>query len=686
MSSEQGVLQTFRRLFEARTDAYLQESPDGRAVCVREPLTEALWIDHLHGRLRLGSYPLVRDAAGVITANGITLDLDGKNSARFPGGPSQALVVAGTIVALAEDVGLPVYLYPSRSKQGYHARLFGQLPWQEAQRVGEFLARGAADAHGLEPSAIEVFPKGRPETEFGGTPFAEYHGLLRDGDGSNLLIDTRGEPLPDQLGALLDIEVVSAANLRAALRLLEEKVPPTTVISDPAALGEAGPADTPQPGDWVAAAMRGVPVGSRNEFCTKLAGRFLARGETLPTTIEILRCWNLRNEQPLPEDELTETVRGLFRRHGKPREISPFEHPLDLCSLSEADEEIPWLIDRLVARGDLTLITGLPDAGKSLLSCHAAYCLALGKPVLGRFAVPQPMKVVVLSADNPSRVDRLRLRRLAAGLGCSPEDAAGNLFWFSHRDLTLEGTVFLELREFINLHRPDVLIIDTLGAVFPGDVCEGDAVRSFIRTVIRPLIDEFDIAVIVVHHRRKEGGRGTPNDPGNSILGSVSLWASIDNHWSLKARGDDHFSFIHHKCRWPEKEPPFVFRARDIVSGDGVTLEYVEGLDEQKARASTHRAEAVEALAELLGKASGHRLAPKEARKQLEDKFTGPTVDRAATALEDAGRLRRLPAPPRKCKWWVLIAGGEDPEGEPPVVLPFPGAEPPTIGSDHSDL
>jgi hypothetical protein len=72
----------------------------------------------------------------------------------------------------------------------------------------------------------------------------------------------------------------------------------------------------PRGSQW-AELWRGVGSGVRDDTATKLAGRLLARGIHEEETLEILMNWNMRNEPPLPEKDLTRVVNSIDRAEFK---------------------------------------------------------------------------------------------------------------------------------------------------------------------------------------------------------------------------------------------------------------------------------------------------------------------------------------------------------------------------------
>jgi hypothetical protein len=56
---------------------------------------------------------------------------------------------------------------------------------------------------------------------------------------------------------------------------------------------------------------QGTAQGERDTTATKLAGRMLARGLPEEEVLEILTCWNMRNNPPMPERDISRVVKSI---------------------------------------------------------------------------------------------------------------------------------------------------------------------------------------------------------------------------------------------------------------------------------------------------------------------------------------------------------------------------------------
>jgi hypothetical protein len=72
--------------------------------------------------------------------------------------------------------------------------------------------------------------------------------------------------------------------------------------------------ETDQP-HWAVEALDGISEGGRNNTCARLAGRYFLKGLGLQEVSEILKMWNQRNEPPMSDFEVLQTVDSVWNTH-----------------------------------------------------------------------------------------------------------------------------------------------------------------------------------------------------------------------------------------------------------------------------------------------------------------------------------------------------------------------------------
>jgi hypothetical protein len=198
------------------------------------------------------------------------------------------------------------------------------------------------------------------------------------------------------------------------------------------------------------------------------------------------------------------------------------------ADLEEPDAAGRWLVESLWPHASVGIIGGAPKCGKSWLGLDLAVSLASGTPCLDTFPVAQKGGVLVYMAEDAAALVKQRL----AGI-CR------------HRSLDLaelpigvitEPSIRLDLprdqrrlEQTVHSHAPRLLLLDPFVRLHrinenqAGDVAP---VLGYLRELQRT----HHVAVVVVHHARKNGGA----TGGQSLRGSGDFFAWVDTALSLR--------------------------------------------------------------------------------------------------------------------------------------------------------
>jgi RecA-family ATPase len=220
------------------------------------------------------------------------------------------------------------------------------------------------------------------------------------------------------------------------------------------------------------------------------------------------------------------------------------------ADLDEPDADHQWLVDLLWARSGVGIIGGAPKCCKSWLALDIALSVAGASPCLGRFSVARSGGVLLYMAEDSSSVIKTRIaglcRHRGLELAALPIDVitAPTLRLDLERDqrrlaqtIRKLGPRLLLLDPFVRLHR-----IDENNA---GDV---SAILAYLRALQR----EHDLAVVVVHHARKNAGPATA--PGQGLRGSGDFHAWGDSNLYLRRHRGELLLTIEHRAA-PAVEP-----------------------------------------------------------------------------------------------------------------------------------
>jgi hypothetical protein len=201
------------------------------------------------------------------------------------------------------------------------------------------------------------------------------------------------------------------------------------------------------------------------------------------------------------------------------------------------------LVTDLWSADAVGIVGGEPKCCKSFLALDLAVAVASGTPCLRRFSVPQPGRVLLYAAEDALHVVRSRLEGIcaAAGIGLRELDVHVITAPTLRLDLPadrgrLEQTVadlaprLLVLDPFVRLHRIDE---NASGEVAP------------LLAYLRELQRRHSLAVLLVHHAKKSGGRLRA---GQALRGSSEFHAWGDSNLYLRRDGPNLTLTVEHRA------------------------------------------------------------------------------------------------------------------------------------------
>jgi hypothetical protein len=202
-----------------------------------------------------------------------------------------------------------------------------------------------------------------------------------------------------------------------------------------------------------------------------------------------------------------------------------------------------WLVENLWLDLAVGLVGGEPKCCKSFLGLDIAVAVASGTPCLRRFRVPKPGRVLLYAAEDALHIVRRRLEGICAaaevsltGLDIQVITAATVRLDQDSDRARLEHTVerlkprLLILDPFVRLHRIDE---NVSGEVAP------------LLAYLRELQRRHQLAVLLVHHAKKGGGRIRA---GQALRGSSEFHAWGDSNLYLRRIENELTLTIEHRA------------------------------------------------------------------------------------------------------------------------------------------
>lgn len=179
---------------------------------------------------------------------------------------------------------------------------------------------------------------------------------------------------------------------------------------------------------------------------------------------------------------------------------------------------LPFIADTLLSQG-LHILAGSPKVGKSWLALWLAVTVAKGEPVWG-MPVKQGTTLYLCLEDSQLRIQN-RLLDIT-------EDAPPTVHFSTQAALLGQG-LEQQLEGFL-AERPDtvLVIIDTLQMIRPiHDATYANDYRDL--SVLKRLADAHGIAILLIHHLRKEYAE----DVFSRISGTTAISGAVDSNFTL---------------------------------------------------------------------------------------------------------------------------------------------------------
>jgi hypothetical protein len=212
------------------------------------------------------------------------------------------------------------------------------------------------------------------------------------------------------------------------------------------------------------------------------------------------------------------------------------------ADLDEPDPAHRWLIESLWMQHGVGTIGGLPKCLKSWLGLEIAVAVASGTPCLDTFAVPDPGGVLLYMAEDAGPLVKARLTGLSRHRGLALAALPIDVITAPSVRLDL-ATDQRRLAETVRRAAPRLLVLDPfvrLHQVNENQAGEVAAILGYLRAVQRA----HDVAILVVHHARKNGG----GSGGLSLRGSGDFFAWVDTALSLRRRHHTLMLSVEHRA------------------------------------------------------------------------------------------------------------------------------------------
>lgn len=300
------------------------------------------------------------------------------------------------------------------------------------------------------------------------------------------------------------------------------------------------------------------------------------------------------------------------------------------ADLEDAPERTPWLVEPLWSRAAVGFVAGSPKLGKTWLALDLALSVATATACLDTFAVAEPGDVLLYLAEDPPAQVRARLAGLCRHRRLALERVPIHVITAPSLRLDLERDRDRLAATVARLH-PRLLVLDPLVRLHRRDENLSADVSELL-AFLRSLQRAYDLAVMVVHHMRKNRAARQ----GEALRGSGDLHAWTDSALYLRAHRDHLLLTAEHRSA--PAPPPVEVRLASATDAAGPRLEVVGNATIEDEPVVAPSLPLTARLAELLGAAT-RPLSRFEIRRAL--RVNNQRLGDALSELEQRGDIVR---------------------------------------------
>jgi len=286
----------------------------------------------------------------------------------------------------------------------------------------------------------------------------------------------------------------------------------------------------------------------------------------------------------------------------------------------------PWLVRSLWPASAVGLIGGPPKCAKTWLALDLALSVASNTPCLGTLTVESPGPVLLYLAEDSLQSARARVEGICEHRRLDLRRADLHLITVPSLRLDQDHDK-QRLSATVEKIRPRLLLLDPFVRLHRSDENDSGAISAILAD-LRALQRLFDVAVVLVHHARKNG-RGPQ---GYALRGSGDFYAWGDAYAYLSRRDTAFRLALEHRSH-PAADP-LALKLVSRADGSATHLE-IAGEHAPGAPAS------LEVLAESELAAAGVALTREQLRARL--KVNNQRLGGALETLQRAGRVTKTP-------------------------------------------
>jgi hypothetical protein len=249
-----------------------------------------------------------------------------------------------------------------------------------------------------------------------------------------------------------------------------------------------------------------------------------------------------------------------------------------------------WLVEQLWSEQAVGILGGEPKCCKSFLALDVAVSVASGAACLRQFPVRRSGPVLLFPAEDSLPVVRQRLEGIATA--AQVPFASLPVQVITAPSLRLDVATDRErLAHTVQQQRPVLLILDPLIRLHRVDENDASQIAALL-SYLRELQRKFQLAVMLVHHARKDS---QSSRPGQALRGSSELHGWGDSNLYMRRKGSQLTLSTEHRAAASQDHIPLQL----TQSGSVVALQVVDRSSVPPEAPASPTERVLQALAQL---------------------------------------------------------------------------------------
>jgi len=208
-------------------------------------------------------------------------------------------------------------------------------------------------------------------------------------------------------------------------------------------------------------------------------------------------------------------------------------------SLTQEPKPPAWVVQDLICMGDIHILIGEPNIGKSFITMDMATAISGVRDVVLGHVVCQHGRVLYIDEENPEDLVVSRFQRL--GL---TEEYAKNIRYINNASVRLDRDPDALLDEAIEFE-PVLIVLDSLTRLHGQDENASGPMSALFNDGISPLARQTGAAVLVIHHVSKTDSTSS----FKRARGSSDITAAIDTGFDVYKADDGTLRVKNFKAR-----------------------------------------------------------------------------------------------------------------------------------------